>query len=123
MILITFYTKDTPYEEEVKGLAESVKAFDYTLMNYGITNTGDWTANCAMKPKIILRAMNEFPEEKLFVYLDADAVIKRKIQIPDGDWKIGVRYRTGDYRDWETDRKSTRLNSSHSAKSRMPSSA
>ena len=31
--------------------------------------------------------------------------------------------RTGVYRDWETDRKSTRLNSSHSAKSRMPSSA
>ena len=29
----------------------------------------------------------------------------------------------GAYRDWETDRKSTRLNSSHSAKSRMPSSA
>ena len=28
-----------------------------------------------------------------------------------------------DYRDWETDRNSTRLNSSHSAKSRMPSSA
>ena len=27
------------------------------------------------------------------------------------------------YRDWETDRKTTRLNSSHSAKSRMPSSA
>ena len=31
--------------------------------------------------------------------------------------------RTARYRDWETDRKSTRLNSSHSAKSRMPSSA
>ena len=31
--------------------------------------------------------------------------------------------RYGVYRDWETDRKSTRLNSSHSAKSRMPSSA
>ena len=30
---------------------------------------------------------------------------------------------SGAYRDWETDRKSTRLNSSHSAKSRMPSSA
>ena len=29
----------------------------------------------------------------------------------------------GDYRDWETDRKSTRLNSSHSGESRMPSSA
>ena len=32
-------------------------------------------------------------------------------------------YDTCVYRDWETDRKSTRLNSSHSAKSRMPSSA
>ena len=29
----------------------------------------------------------------------------------------------GGYRDWETDRKSTRLNSSHSRASRMPSSA
>ena len=27
------------------------------------------------------------------------------------------------YRDWETDRKSTRLNSSHSGESRMPSAA
>ena len=32
-------------------------------------------------------------------------------------------YSGHEYRDWETDRKSTRLNSSHSAKSRMPSSA
>ena len=30
---------------------------------------------------------------------------------------------TPEYRDWETDRKSTRLNSSHSGESRMPSSA
>ena len=33
------------------------------------------------------------------------------------------QYLFAGYRDWETDRKSTRLNSSHSAKSRMPSSA
>ena len=32
-------------------------------------------------------------------------------------WVAGV------YRDWETDRKSTRLNSSHITRSRMPSSA
>ena len=30
---------------------------------------------------------------------------------------------TTEYRDWETDRKSTRLNSSHEIPSRMPSSA
>ena len=44
-------------------------------------------------------------------------------------WVLGVVYTFTQgiglwaYRDWETDRKSTRLNSSHSAKSRMPSSA
>ena len=36
---------------------------------------------------------------------------------------VSVAVLVGVYRDWETDRKSTRLNSSHSAKSRMPSSA
>ena len=37
--------------------------------------------------------------------------------------QIGDIFSDKPYRDWETDRKSTRLNSSHSAKSRMPSSA
>ena len=37
--------------------------------------------------------------------------------------QLAEMYFDADYRDWETDRKSTRLNSSHSAKSRMPSSA
>ena len=39
---------------------------------------------------------------------------------------LSLIFVTGDlffYRDWETDRKSTRLNSSHSGESRMPSSA
>ena len=42
-------------------------------------------------------------------------IVNEKAPITDGALII--------YRDWETDRKSTRLNSSHSAKSRMPSSA
>ena len=43
---------------------------------------------------------------------------------PFGNLRIKVHLPTPrTYRDWETDRKSTRLNSSHSAKSRMPSSA
>ena len=34
-----------------------------------------------------------------------------------------IKYEDEVYRDWETDRKSTRLNSSHITRSRMPSSA
>ena len=37
--------------------------------------------------------------------------------------EIEALYTSPGYRDWETDRKSTRLNSSHSGESRMPSSA
>ena len=37
--------------------------------------------------------------------------------------RADLNYQQGLYRDWETDRKSTRLNSSHITRSRMPSSA
>ena len=41
------------------------------------------------------------------------------------DWKTTTKAKAKNYkyRDWETDRKSTRLNSSHEIPSRMPSSA
>ena len=47
--------------------------------------------------------------------------IKQIVQKPSTNGKT-VKYMAV-YRDWETDRKSTRLNSSHSGESRMPSSA
>ena len=49
-----------------------------------------------------------------------------KVGLGLGAW-LGVRGGVSvvevEYRDWETDRKSTRLNSSHEIPSRMPSSA
>ena len=62
-----------------------------------------------------------FSNDELKIYLGVAKV---------DNGEFGVTYTQGkkcprcwSYRDWETDRKSTRLNSSHSAKSRMPSSA
>ena len=49
---------------------------------------------------------------------------KRKVVVESqGEAHINATYNNIIYRDWETDRKSTRLNSSHSGESRMPSSA
>ena len=56
---------------------------------------------------------------------------KKKATKPKGRVSLGVYNKTTkeaahpltEYRDWETDRKSTRLNSSHEIPSRMPSSA
>ena len=50
--------------------------------------------------------------------------IKNKVvtNVDDASKKL-MNILTEGYRDWETDRKSTRLNSSHSGEARMPSSA
>ena len=58
---------------------------------------------------------------------DKEHVIAQKVQRTGtsfyevADWEYDERKKL--YRDWETDRKSTRLNSSHRSLSRMPSSA
>ena len=53
---------------------------------------------------------------------------RESLTLPDSWPKEEAPFNVGElvismYRDWETDRKSTRLNSSHSGESRMPSSA
>ena len=54
-----------------------------------------------------------------------ESFIEAYKKIEEKDWDIVrvVSAIMAYYRDWETDRKSTRLNSSHSGESRMPSSA
>ena len=51
------------------------------------------------------------------------AEYSKRLSAPAYSLHAGKRDGSLAYRDWETDRKSTRLNSSHSSKSRMPSSA
>ena len=60
--------------------------------------------------------MEKYPDYRAETYMQEEFEAWEKEQLAKQE-----EYRT--YRDWETDRKSTRLNSSHSAKSRMPSSA
>ena len=58
-------------------------------------------------------------DEDYKLYIHSDEELKKSVivNVPN-DMEVST-----DYRDWETDRKSTRLNSSHSGESRMPSSA
>ena len=60
---------------------------------------------------------------------DATLDVNNEIKVNTFDWSHANNLTTQIgrvtllYRDWETDRKSTRLNSSHRSLSRMPSSA
>ena len=58
--------------------------------------------------------------EKMISYFNSGSKSQSANRVVD---KNGKTQSLMAYRDWETDRKSTRLNSSHSGESRMPSSA
>ena len=69
----------------------------------------------------------EFNEENFYKILAEKNTASQKGLVEMFDSTVGATTVTlpfgGKYRDWETDRKSTRLNSSHRSLSRMPSSA
>ena len=60
---------------------------------------------------------SEFPEDLFVVHTEYPRFILN-VEEEEVEWLDDLTYR-----DWETDRKSTRLNSSHITRSRMPSSA
>ena len=89
------------------------------------------------KPIIISRAEFGRPKNLSYDYI-LDRPSKIKLAIESTKYTVSYKFTNGKwfldhsrtelvlnlrYRDWETDRKSTRLNSSHSGESRMPSSA
>ena len=78
---------------------------------------------------IIVKEVEEVSEEKLPEDWAMDIAKKKALAVAyenQDKWVLGADTAVifkGSYRDWETDRKSTRLNSSHITRSRMPSSA
>ena len=72
------------------------------------------------KPKDIISKISEIDYKTKTVHLENNYCCEYTIS---SQWEIENGLDNGDYRDWETDRKSTRLNSSHRSLSRMPSSA
>ena len=61
-------------------------------------------------------------QQKIYQLPDFDKIDYAEIQSIEETFQI-PSFHIYQYRDWETDRKSTRLNSSHSGEARMPSSA
>ena len=75
-VIISFYTKDTPYEKEVQNLIESCRKFGLETSIEGVENFGSWELNCAYKPYFILQKIRELQAPLLWV--DADGVFVQK---------------------------------------------
>lgn len=77
-IIISFYTKDSPYEWHAEALGQSIKnlGLDYDIQ--GIASLGSWEANCAYKPLFILEMLQKHRHSVLWV--DSDAVFMRTLE-------------------------------------------
>ncbi len=77
--VISMYTKNTPYEEEIKELGHSCDQFKVDYKFYPIVNLKDWVKNTQQKATVIQEALDEFKCD--LVWLDADAVILKKLEL------------------------------------------
>lgn len=67
--IITFYTRDTKYEEAAKRLVRDADRFGMDALAYGVEDTGEWVRNCSLKPTVIEHAMDAHDCD--LVFLDA----------------------------------------------------
>jgi|MEHZ01.6.fsa_nt_MEHZ011623781.1_35 hypothetical protein len=77
MRIVAFYTPS--YSHIVKNLTASIEKFGYDYTIYEVEDRGCWEKNCAQKPEVIFRAMQEYEDDIL--YLDADAMILRELPL------------------------------------------
>ena len=99
-----------------------------TVANYWVMTVADKSGNVLIDSLPVITG--EYPAANIlgqYQYLGIGSAVvvnasNTELDIP-SDKSLGVDHYLVRYRDWETDRKSTRLNSSHSGESRMPSSA
>jgi hypothetical protein len=75
-VVVSFYTKDTPYEKEVQNLIQSCKKFNLETSIDGIDSFGSWELNCAFKPFFLFQKLQELKRKLLWV--DADAMFVKE---------------------------------------------
>lgn len=107
MIFVSYYTKNTPYEEVIqKCLLSGLKRFDLPYDIQGVPDEGTWQLNTAYKSKFILEMLLKHKQDVCF--LDSDAIIDKYpsllFEIPDKydlgahwlDWMLQWRGKPGD---------------------------
>lgn len=83
--VISYYTRNTPYEQEVKNLIQSLNKFKIPHDIRFIDSLGSWQANTFYKARFIrdmIQVRKEAGDEAV-VWLDADAVVLRPLEIFD----------------------------------------
>ena len=88
--IISFYTKNSPYEWHIESLVKSCKDYYLEIEVEGIESSGSWEMNCAYKPLFILKMLQKLKKNVLWV--DSDAVFVRGLEaLPSFQADIAIR--------------------------------
>jgi SAM-dependent methyltransferase len=73
-IVISFYTRGTPYEDEARTLRASCETLGLEHHICGVRPRGSWERNCAHKPRFIRETADAL--DRPVLWADADAVLR-----------------------------------------------
>lgn len=97
-IVIAYYTINTPYEQEIEKLRNSLIKFSIDNDIAAVPNLGSWEKNTHYKA-FFAREMMEKHVERPLLYVDADAVFcEYPSLIPELDCDVALRYQNFSYR-------------------------
>lgn len=82
-LIVSYYTKNTPYEKEVEDLKKSISKHDLESHIMGIDSFGSWEKNCGFKPLFIKKMLET--HKRPLIWVDADATIEKK-PVESADW-------------------------------------
>jgi hypothetical protein len=92
LVIVAYYTINTPYEEEAKKLISSLNKLGLNHDVVGVTNLGNWQANTRFKAKFMEDMLNKHQEKNL-LYIDSDAIVhSRPVLFEDYVTDIAVRW-------------------------------
>ena len=94
--IISFYTKDTPYEIEANEFKKNLKEFGFSTKHISPKpNLQNWHKNCCHKPFFIDEKLKEL--NKPLVWIDCDArICKAPVlfqQMVNSEYEFGVHFR------------------------------
>ena len=76
VVFVSFYTRNSGYEKEVKNLIASCQKLDLPIDIVAIDSEGRWDKNCAYKPRFLLEMLKK--HQKPVVWIDADGIVLQK---------------------------------------------
>jgi hypothetical protein len=98
LIIVGYYTVNTPYEKEAEGLLNSCRKLNLKFDIPGIPSFGSWQSNTRFKAKFMLDMLQKYPGQKL-LYVDCDAIIHSEpVLFKNYEYDIGIRYQDFNWR-------------------------